>query len=64
MLLTVEQAAKELNCSTENLRRQIRLGLLPCYRIGPRTTRLDVAEVKALARKQAKAEGQLPPEAA
>ncbi len=52
MLLTVNEAARELRCSPENLRRQIRLGRLPVYRIGPRTQRVDLDEVRKLARRE------------
>jgi excisionase family DNA binding protein len=48
MLLNVTQAAKELGVSTETVRRNIRAGHWPFYRLGPKTTRVDVEEIRAL----------------
>lgn len=55
MLLTIEDAAKELKCSPETLWRQIRLGRLPAYKLSPRTTRVDMEELKAFGRRKVQA---------
>jgi len=48
MLLNVSQAARELGVSTETVRRNIRAKRWPFYRLGPKTTRVDVEEIRAL----------------
>jgi len=53
MLLRVTDGAKELGLSTEQLRRMIRAGKFPTYRLGPRSTRIDVAEIRNLTRSSA-----------
>ena len=50
MLASISQAAKELSVSTEHLRRMIRAGSLPAYKLGPKATRIDVDEIKKLMR--------------
>jgi excisionase family DNA binding protein len=50
MLVSVTQAAKELGVSIEHIRRQIRAGCWPYYKIGKKGTRIDVEEIKALGR--------------
>ena len=50
MLASISQAAKELSVSTEHLRRMIRAGSLPSYKLGPKATRIDVDEIKKLMR--------------
>ena len=50
MLVKVSAAAKELGLSTDHLRRLIRAGKVPVYNMGPKATRLDLDEVKAMRR--------------
>ena len=50
MLASISQAAKELSVSTEHLRRMIRAGSWPVYKLGPKATRIDVDEIKKLMR--------------
>lgn len=56
MLSTVSQAARELGVSGEHVRRQIRAGRWPYYRLGKKGTRIDVDEIKSLGRLIAKGE--------
>jgi excisionase family DNA binding protein len=50
MLLTISQAAKELGVSAETVRRKIRDGVWPFYKLGPKSTRIDPDEIRAMAR--------------
>jgi len=50
MLKKVSDAAEELSLSTDHLRRLIRMGKIPIYRLGPKSTRVDVEEIKRLRR--------------
>lgn len=50
MLVTVTQGAKELGVSIEHIRRQIRAGRWPHYRLGPKSTRIDIDEIRSLGR--------------
>lgn len=56
MLVNVTSASKELGCSTEHIRRQIRAGHWPSYQLGKKGTRIDVDEIKALGRSIAEGE--------
>ncbi|MBI4528143.1 MAG: helix-turn-helix domain-containing protein [Deltaproteobacteria bacterium] len=56
MLVSVSQAARELNLSIDHLRRWIRAGKIPIYKLGPRSTRVDLDELKSLGRLRAEAE--------
>lgn len=56
MLLSVSRASKELGVCKEHTWRQIRAGLWPCYRLGKKATRIDVAEIKNLTRLSALSE--------
>ena len=56
MLVTVSQAARELGVSTEHARRMIRAGKWPTYKLGTKATRVDVGEVRELARLRGEAE--------
>lgn len=56
MLVSITVAAKELGVSTEHIRRMIRAGKWPVYSLGPKATRIDPEEIKALGRLIAKAE--------
>lgn len=50
MLMSVTAAARELGVSSEHIRRQIRAGLWPTYKLGPKATRIDPEEIKSLGR--------------
>jgi excisionase family DNA binding protein len=50
VLVNIPQAAKELGVSVEHIRRQIRSGRWPFYKLGAKATRIDVDEIKALGR--------------
>ena len=47
-LMSISQAARELGCSQEHVRRMIRSGRWPAYRLGLKATRIYVEEVRAL----------------
>jgi excisionase family DNA binding protein len=53
-LKTVGEAAEKLRCKRENLRKLIREGLIPVFKIGPRTQRIDVDELLKLSRREVK----------
>lgn len=46
--LTVVEAAGMLGVTPRYIREQIRAGRVPAYRLGPRQTRLKLAEVEAM----------------
>jgi excisionase family DNA binding protein len=48
MLLNVTQAARELGVSAETIQRNIRAKRWPFYQLGPKTTRVDPNEIRAL----------------
>jgi excisionase family DNA binding protein len=48
--LTLKQAASFYGVSERTLRRRIAEGLLPAYRVGPRSIRVTADDVAALAR--------------
>jgi len=50
MLVRVTQGAKELGVCIEQARRMIRAGKWPTYKLGPKSTRIDVDEIKSLTR--------------
>ena len=50
MLVSVTRAAEELDLSAETIRRNIRSGRWPAIRLGPKSTRLDLDEIRALAK--------------
>ena len=50
MLLNVTQASRELGVSAETIRRKIRAGQWPFYKLGPKSTRIDPDEIRALGR--------------
>ena len=50
MLLRVSEAAKVLGVSLEHMRRKIRAGEWPTYQLGPKATRIDPDEIKAIGR--------------
>jgi len=56
MLMSVTAAAKELGVSVEHIRRMIRSSKWPVYRLGPKATRIDPEEIRALGRLIAEAE--------
>ena len=50
MLKGITQASKELGVSAEHIRRMVRAGRWPVYRLGRKATRIDVEEVKRMVR--------------
>jgi len=50
MLLNVRAAARELDCSPDHVRRMIKMGRWPYYRLGLRALRVDPQEIKSLGR--------------
>lgn len=50
MLVSVTQGAKELGLSPEYLRRMLKAGKWPAYRLGSKAMRVDVDEIKKLGR--------------
>ncbi len=48
MLVSITTAAKELGVSTEHIRRAIRAGRWPYYRLGPKAVRIDLDEIKKI----------------
>lgn len=57
MLVSIMKAARELGVNASTLRRKIRDGEWPAYRLGPKATRVDLEELKRLARKQQNSTG-------
>lgn len=49
-LISIPEASKSLGISKAHLYRLIKAGRIPFYRLSPRTTRLDVEEIKSLGR--------------
>ena len=56
MLARISAAATELGCSTDHIRRMIKNGRWPWYRLGLKAIRVDPEEIKALGRVIAQAE--------
>jgi excisionase family DNA binding protein len=50
MLVTVSEAAEELGVCAAHIRKKIRQGEWPAYHLGSKATRLDLAEIKRIAR--------------
>jgi len=50
MLVSITTAARELGLSNEHLRRLVNSGKFPSYKLGPRATRVDLDEIRALGR--------------
>ena len=50
MLVPIKTASGELNISEHFLRRLVRLGRVPSYKLSPRTTRVDLIELRNLMR--------------
>ena len=50
MLVKISEAAKELDVCSEHVRRMIRAGLWPAYKLGSKTIRVDLDEIKAAAK--------------
>ena len=48
MLITISAASRELGVSQEHIRRMVRAGRWPAYRLGPKATRIDPDEIRAL----------------
>jgi excisionase family DNA binding protein len=49
-LITIREATQIFRCSKAFVYRQIRLGRWPYLRTGPRSLRLDLAEIRRLSR--------------
>ena len=50
MFISIHEAGKALKLSERHIRLMISEGRWPYYRLGPRTIRLDLDEIKALGR--------------
>ena len=48
MLMKISEAANLLGVSCEHIRRQIRARRWPSYQLGPKATRIDPDEIRAL----------------
>jgi excisionase family DNA binding protein len=59
MLKTVSAAARELGVSGEHVRRMVKNGRWPFYRLGPKAMRIDPDEIRALGRLIAQGEKEL-----
>ncbi len=59
MLATIRAGALELGCSPEHIRRMIRNGRWPYYRLGPKAIRIDPEEIKGLGRLIAQGEKEM-----
>jgi len=56
MLSRITEAARELGCSPDHIRRMVKNGQWPYYRIGPKALRIDPEEIKTLGRMIAQGE--------
>jgi excisionase family DNA binding protein len=52
MLITISRAAKECGLSLSTAREKVRKGEWPTYRFGAKSTRVDLQEIKKIARKR------------
>jgi excisionase family DNA binding protein len=52
MLTDVRTAAEKLGCSQSHIRRMIKRGEWPVYKLGPGAIRIDPEEIRALTRVQ------------
>ena len=52
MLTDVRTAAEKLGCSQSHVRRMIKQGAWPVYKLGPGAIRVDPEEIRALTRVQ------------
>jgi excisionase family DNA binding protein len=50
MLVRITEAARQLGVCAEHIRHMIRIGKWPGYKLGPKATRVDLEEIKKLAR--------------
>ncbi len=50
MLTRISDAARELGCSADHVRKMVKIGRWPFYRIGPKAMRVDTDEIKNLGR--------------
>ena len=57
MLIDIKTAAKELRCSPGHIRRMIKRGAWPAYRLGPGAIRIDPEEVRSITRFQGSGTG-------
>ncbi len=59
MLVRLAEGCRELGVSTEHGRRMIRNKKWPCYQLGTKALRIDIEEIRELARLTAQASSQL-----
>jgi excisionase family DNA binding protein len=57
MLVKIREGSRILGVSPDHVRRQIRAGHWPYYRLGPKATRIDPEEIKKIGRVTANADG-------
>lgn len=50
MLVTIAEAARQLGVSPNHIRGMIRCQRWPFYRLGPKSMRVDIDEIKSLGR--------------
>jgi len=50
MLLSLAKASKELGVCCEHIYRMVRAGKWPAYQLGSKAIRIDVEEIKGMAR--------------
>jgi len=50
MLSTISAGARALGCSTDHIRRMIKDGRWPYYKLGKKAMRIDTEEIKNLGR--------------
>ncbi len=50
MLVGITEASRQLGVSAEHIRRQVRSGRWPVYKLGLKAVRLDVEEIRQLGR--------------
>ena len=48
MLVKITEAAIKLSCSSQHIRKMIREGKVPSYKLGPKSTRVDLEEIRGL----------------
>ena len=58
MLIDIKTAARELKCSPGHIRRMIKRGAWPAYRLGPGAIRVDPEEVRRITRFQVSKTGE------
>ncbi len=56
MLRRISEAARELDCSKDLIRKMIKSGKWPSYQVGSKAVRVDIEEIRNLSRLIAEAE--------